>query len=122
MLPASCLFSFTPRHCGTDRGVQGLPNWADVAPPERAGGGSGSPAARLAGVWLILQGGLFLVTVLVGGGRLLGGDPGVVDFDRQVRPILSDNCFACHGPDAAARLIGGSIFPRACSVRPTHPG
>ena len=27
----------------------------------------------------------------------------VVDFDRDVRPLLSDRCFACHGPDAAAR-------------------
>jgi hypothetical protein len=26
-----------------------------------------------------------------------------VDFDRQVRPILADNCFACHGPDAHQR-------------------
>lgn len=26
-----------------------------------------------------------------------------VDFQREVRPILSENCFACHGPDAAAR-------------------
>jgi len=26
-----------------------------------------------------------------------------VDFDRDVRPILSDRCYACHGPDAAAR-------------------
>jgi hypothetical protein len=27
-----------------------------------------------------------------------------VDFDRQVRPILSDNCFTCHGPDEKHRM------------------
>jgi hypothetical protein len=26
-----------------------------------------------------------------------------IDFRRDVRPILADNCFKCHGPDAAAR-------------------
>ncbi len=28
---------------------------------------------------------------------------GKIDFNRDVRPILSDNCFACHGPDAKKR-------------------
>jgi hypothetical protein len=27
-----------------------------------------------------------------------------VDFDRQIRPILSDNCFTCHGPDSGKRM------------------
>src|SRR5260370_4320526 len=28
----------------------------------------------------------------------------LVDFNRDVRPILSDNCFACHGPDDKRRM------------------
>jgi len=30
-------------------------------------------------------------------------ETGKVRYDRDVRPLLSDRCFKCHGPDAAAR-------------------
>ena len=26
-----------------------------------------------------------------------------LEYNRDVRPILSDKCFKCHGPDSAAR-------------------
>jgi Protein of unknown function (DUF1553)/Protein of unknown function (DUF1549)/Planctomycete cytochrome C/Concanavalin A-like lectin/glucanases superfamily len=29
--------------------------------------------------------------------------PAHVDFQREIRPILSENCFQCHGPDADSR-------------------
>lgn len=36
---------------------------------------------------------------------LLNGALGAAgpDFNREVRPLLSEHCFTCHGPDAAAR-------------------
>ncbi len=32
---------------------------------------------------------------------------GQIDFNRDIKPILSDKCYACHGPDAGQRQGGG---------------
>ena len=47
--------------------------------------------------------GAFVVAWLSGSfvGSTLAAEP--VDFNRDIRPILSDNCFECHGPDAEQR-------------------
>jgi hypothetical protein len=29
-----------------------------------------------------------------------------LEYNRDIRPILSENCFACHGPDSASRKAG----------------
>ncbi|MFM8451145.1 MAG: c-type cytochrome domain-containing protein, partial [Haliscomenobacter sp.] len=33
-------------------------------------------------------------------------DTATLDYNIHIRPILSDKCFACHGPDARAREAG----------------
>ena len=43
-----------------------------------------------------------ILVCVLGSAQLLCGDESV-SFARDVRPILSDRCFICHGPDAARR-------------------
>ena len=46
----------------------------------------------------------FWVALLVFATPTFGADR-IVKFNRDVRPILSDKCFGCHGPDSVAKKI-----------------
>ena len=37
---------------------------------------------------------------------------GTLEYNRDIRPILAENCFACHGPDSASRKAGLRIDRR----------
>ena len=59
-----------------------------------------------ASVWIRI-GCMGLVVVLFGLTTLLHpADAEKLQFDRDILPILSDKCFACHGPDPAVRQAG----------------
>jgi len=42
----------------------------------------------------------------------------LVDFSREIRPILSRNCFVCHGPDAKKHAAGLRLDVRESAVAP----
>jgi mono/diheme cytochrome c family protein len=59
---------------------------------------------RFGGLVLVLAGLGCLLTFAASAKPQAGSKTSpVVDFNRQILPILSENCFACHGPDAGQR-------------------
>ncbi len=45
-----------------------------------------------------------------------------IDFNRDIRPLLSENCFACHGPDAANQAAGLRLDLRVDATRELDSG
>src|SRR5262245_61928172 len=45
-----------------------------------------------------------------------------IDFDRDIRPILSDNCYACHGPDKDKRKAGLRLDVKADALNALESG
>ena len=42
--------------------------------------------------------------------------PGAIEYNRDVRPILAENCFRCHGPDSASRKADLRLDRREAAV------
>ena len=42
--------------------------------------------------------------------------PGAIEYNRDIRPILAENCFACHGPDSASRKADLRLDRRDAAV------
>ncbi len=64
---------------------------------------------------------LFMATValLVVGRQLIGAEQ-PVSFNRDIRPIMADTCFKCHGP--ATQEAGLRLDIRDSAIRPTDSG
>src|SRR5438876_7793930 len=76
---------------------------------------------RMRAVMLQKSGALALITsasVLTGFGPSSSTGAPPVDFNREVRPILTENCFKCHGPDDGARKAKLRFDIRAEALKP----
>ena len=48
--------------------------------------------------------------------------PGPVDFNRDIRPVFSEHCYACHGPDEQKRKGGLRLDIPEAAFRPLKSG
>ena len=56
---------------------------------------------------------LFLLLLVSG---LNAASAAEIDFNSQIRPILSDNCFLCHGPSESARKADLRLDDRQAAI------
>jgi len=65
---------------------------------------------------------LLLVSIVVFANRPGDDPPSRIDFSRQVRPILSEHCFPCHGPNDESRKAGLRLVDRESAMEELESG
>jgi cytochrome c553 len=53
---------------------------------------------------------LAFVTCLFWASKADAAELNSIQFNRDIRPILSENCYACHGPDKNSRKAGLLLY------------
>src|ERR1041384_2239308 len=61
---------------------------------------------------------LLLAAVIFGS----AGAHAEIRFNRDIRPIMAETCFRCHGPDKNARMAGMRLDIREEALKPTASG
>jgi Protein of unknown function (DUF1553)/Protein of unknown function (DUF1549)/Planctomycete cytochrome C len=69
-------------------------------------------------VWLLAP---FVIATLGPFASARAASP-VVGYDRDIRPILSNNCYKCHGPDEKHREAGLRLDLRDVATKPAESG
>lgn len=67
--------------------------------------------------WSLIGPTLATSVLLIAANGAVAADPEQsIEFNRDIRPILADKCFVCHGPDSAKRKAGLRLDQRAVAV------
>src|SRR2546421_554715 len=56
------------------------------------------------------------LSVLLPATLATAAEPARISFNRDIRPIMSDTCFRCHGPDKSSRRAGMRLDLREMAV------